>query len=501
MFCYSYARVSSRHQVDKHGITRQVKAARVWAERNGHELIEISDKGLSAYTGKHTQKGNLGKFIAAVGAGEIPAGSILIVEALDRLSRQDILTQLNQFINLLDNDIEIVTLSDGMHFTKKSVGDNWAELIISIAMMVKGNDESKLKGQRIKSARENSHNKADQGQHIITRQVPFWCEIKNNTVIENHHAAAVRRMFELSLEGKGAITIARKLNEESVPCYTGARKSKHNWNMQKVHRVLKNPATYGLFVPEGDYQEKENYYPQVISKTDFMTVQGLIEKRRKNKVKSASPNNLFSGVLKCQCGSHYSFGTSKTGRFEGSQRFLKCNRKTFGEKCENPRLWYFPFEKLMLSSVLELQYHKQAGTIDETIAMKAEIERLEQQNQNLVDLIIAGNGSELMAKKSKEIEEAISKIKWDIFTYRHKKSISPNLAYKQDEIVEIQDLKNADLRESVQNQILSVVEEVIVFPEHFKVNLSNGLTYEITPKEKNSSKLANKSLTSNKRLF
>lgn len=85
---------------------------------------------------------------------------------------------------------------------------------------------------------------------------------------------------------------------------------------------------------------------------------------------------------------------------------------------------------------MELQYHKQANkqtskqanTVDETISMKAEISILEEKNQNLVDLIIAGNGSKLMAIKSQEIEKQISALKWEVFTYRHKKVISPNLA-------------------------------------------------------------------------
>lgn len=189
MQCYSYARVSSRHQVEKHGIARQEKAAKDWADKNGHSLIPLSDEGLSAYKGEHINKNDaLGKFIAAVNAGEIPKGSILIVEALDRLSRQDILTQLNQFINLLDNDIEIVTLSDNMHFTKKSVGENWVELIISIAMMAEANKASELKGERIRAARKSKHDKTNV---IITTQIPFWCSIESNSIIENEHADTV----------------------------------------------------------------------------------------------------------------------------------------------------------------------------------------------------------------------------------------------------------------------------------------------------------------------
>ena len=78
-----------------------------------------------------------------------------------------------------------------------------------------------------------------------------------------------------------------------------------------------------------------------------------------------------------------------------------------------------------------------------------------------------------MAIKSQEIEKQISALKWEVFTYRHKKVISPNLAYTSYDINEIQNLENAELRESVQNQIRTVVDEIILFDDHFQVNISN----------------------------
>lgn len=397
MHCYSYARVSSKHQALKHGIARQEKAAKEWADKNGHTLIPLSDKGLSAYSGKHiSSKGALGKFIAAVEAGEVPPGSILIVEALDRLSRQDILTQLNQFIGLLNNDIEIVTLNDDMHFTKDSVGSNWMELILSISLMAKANDESKLKGGRIKSARANSHKLAGKSNHIITKQVPFWCTIVKDKIEPNNHTDAVKKIFDLSLAGNGAITIARTLNELKIPIYKAAHKSTHDWNSQKVNRILRMPAVYGLFTATGDNEDIEDYYPKIIAKDDFFTVQGLIDKRFKTKTRSKTPNNLFTGLLKCKCGANYSFGTSRTGKQEASARYIRCNRRQHGENCNAPRLWYYPFEKLVLLSIAELQFDRPVKQVDGTIPIKAEIKKLESQNIKLLDLMLEGDGSRAM---------------------------------------------------------------------------------------------------------
>jgi len=49
----------------------------------------MRDEGLSAYHQKHIKSGALGVFLEAILAGKIPAGSVLIVEGLDRLSRAE----------------------------------------------------------------------------------------------------------------------------------------------------------------------------------------------------------------------------------------------------------------------------------------------------------------------------------------------------------------------------------------------------------------------------
>ena len=57
----------------------------------------MRDEGLSAFHQKHVTKGALGTFLAAVEAGKVPPGSVLIVEALDRLSRANPMDAQAQF--------------------------------------------------------------------------------------------------------------------------------------------------------------------------------------------------------------------------------------------------------------------------------------------------------------------------------------------------------------------------------------------------------------------
>src|SRR5262249_49720406 len=87
---YSYVRFSKAEQSMGDPERRQLEAARTWAQKKGHTLDESikPDRGRSGYHGHHRSKGNLGLFLKMVEAGSIPKGSILVVENIDRLSRE-----------------------------------------------------------------------------------------------------------------------------------------------------------------------------------------------------------------------------------------------------------------------------------------------------------------------------------------------------------------------------------------------------------------------------
>ena len=54
------------------------------------EDLALSDLGISAFKGKNATEGALAAFLIAAKEGRIPRGSILLVESLDRLSRNTI---------------------------------------------------------------------------------------------------------------------------------------------------------------------------------------------------------------------------------------------------------------------------------------------------------------------------------------------------------------------------------------------------------------------------
>jgi len=89
---YSYIRFSTPEQIKGDSLRRQLDGSRQWAEDNDYELdTSMRDLGISAYSGANRTEGALKKFIDLIQQGQINEGSVLILESLDRLSREVIL--------------------------------------------------------------------------------------------------------------------------------------------------------------------------------------------------------------------------------------------------------------------------------------------------------------------------------------------------------------------------------------------------------------------------
>src|SRR5262245_17001370 len=88
---YSYVRFSTPEQRKGSGKARQDALAERWCVKRGYSLCRnYSDLGVSAYKGRNATHGDLSRFLHLVQTGKIPRGSVLLVESLDRLSRDNI---------------------------------------------------------------------------------------------------------------------------------------------------------------------------------------------------------------------------------------------------------------------------------------------------------------------------------------------------------------------------------------------------------------------------
>ncbi|MEZ8618264.1 recombinase family protein [Vibrio splendidus] len=330
---YSYIRFSSTTQSQGDSLRRQTQLAQEYCLKHYLTLSEQSfqDLGVSAFDSSNTIEDNgLGQFLKALEEGVIPRGSFLLVESLDRLSRAKVQTALRQLLNIIDHDITVVTLLDDRTYNRDS---NTTDLIISLTVMERAHNESKTKSERIKAAWANKRaNPFDTNRTSLT---PFWLKLNKDkrtySVLENQ-AAIIKRIFQLSIDGHGVISIVRILNEEGIAAPKGG-----TWAQTTVSRTLNSKAVIGHHLPHRGRATTnsliKNYYPAIISEETYYLSQS--RKSERSNPKSAGRKttfpNAFNQVAKCsQCDSTmYYDNKSPTLKYLTCREFKKktCTNK------------------------------------------------------------------------------------------------------------------------------------------------------------------------------
>ncbi|MGF6902910.1 recombinase family protein [Paraburkholderia sp. GAS348] len=310
---YSYIRFSTPEQKKGDSLRRQKELSEQYAREHGLILdtsLHLHDLGVSAYDRSNVTRGALGAFLKAIDDGRVASGSYLLVESLDRLSRDRVIDALNQFLSILGKGITIVTLADGRIYTRE--GDNTTDLIVSITVMSRAHEESLTKSRRLKAAWQNK--RARVAEKKMTARCPLWMRLTEDASCFEfipERVTLVREMIGLGKNGMGQAAIAKMLNSRQIPSFSGGP---NGWHPSYIQKILTSPALYGDYqpgifengrvVPHGD--PVPNYYPAVVSKDEFYALQSF---RSQNAVgggkakKGSTVPNLLSGLLKCgYCG-------------------------------------------------------------------------------------------------------------------------------------------------------------------------------------------------------
>ncbi|MBQ2260835.1 MAG: recombinase family protein [Loktanella sp.] len=362
---YSYLRISTEKQKFGDGIRRQLDASKAYAEREGYNLIEtMSDIGVSAFKGKNSKEGALGIFIDAINEGKVPTGSVLLVESLDRLSRDNVLSAFAQFTSILNKGVGIVTLTDEQHYTADSVSQNVGQLFTSLGIMLRANEESVIKSRRIKAAWQR---KRDNILNLkLTSTVPSWLylnEDKTEILIDEEKAKLVRQIFDLSINGMGLYSITRHLNAD-LKKYPPISNAEH-WNHSYINKILSNTATFGRFQPQETLDGSkvaagnviEDYYPAVVTENTFRLAQSrrLDRNIRGSGRKGDTFSNLFTTIVKCgTCGA--TIGLKNKGTPPKGFKYLRCNHSVANKGCFAPSWRYNEFEDAFIQFVREVKF-------------------------------------------------------------------------------------------------------------------------------------------------
>lgn len=336
---YSYLRFSTAEQSKGDSHRRQLALAEEYCRQRGLELdrtTTFEDLGVSAFSGKNRRKGALRAFLDAVEEEIIPSGSYLLVESLDRVSREAILDAQATFLQIVNAGIILVTLKGTpKEYSRATVNANPMDLLVSLLEMIRANEESETKSQRIKADWTRKRTRAAAGE-AITSLVPAWLQRvgKGFEVIEER-ATIVRRIYDLTLEGHGQHAITGIFNKEGVKPFGRAKW----WHRSYVRLVLNHPAVVGTFVPHrmvgGRREPLEpilNYYPAVITQETFEAVRALDKAVAGPSTRAIA--SMFSGLVKCEeCGGPM-VRTRKGQAPKPFYHVFVCQNAKLGQSCE-----------------------------------------------------------------------------------------------------------------------------------------------------------------------
>ena len=280
---------------------------------------------------------------------KLQEGDFLVVESIDRLTRQRVLVGVDMIQKLLMRGIKLYTTIDTKLYEVSDPSRDLETLLLISVIAKRANEESQTKSIRRKSAYKKAKDAAaDSGKVFNKLSPPFgirYDESQQKFVEEPDEADDIRKIFEL-LKDFGVDETCRRINQIST---------RRKWTNKAVFILIKNKMPLGTLAVfsrlKKDGKEKriferfiENYYPQTVSDFDFYSALKSIQERKRDRVAgryTLNNFNIFKKVVFCQvCGSSMictkTNVRSKTGN--GGYTYLTCKDRIETGNCPAKRI-------------------------------------------------------------------------------------------------------------------------------------------------------------------
>ncbi|MBC7496537.1 MAG: recombinase family protein [Sphingomonadaceae bacterium] len=401
MEAYIYARWSTLEQTKGSTLSRQIDNCTNFAAARGWDLMPppIIDRGVSAYTGKNITVGELGKFANRILCGALAGEkSVLVVEELDRLSRQPAGVMISWLTPLLNAGLTIAVTSTEHLITRDMMSADIGSLLTLIVTAFGSHNESKKKAERVAVAWDKKRNDARAGLEIAAKhRAPKWlAKIDGRFVPITERELIVRKIFENRLAGIGKATTARQLNElaltdDNFSTWSLGKIKPKLWTATYIGRVLCNRAVLGEWQPfthargekrkiQGD--AIENFYPEIIDPETFARVNdSKLTARLKHQGKTRNLSNLLGNKAQCsKClGRMTALGSARVRinqRGEARRHyFLYCETTKMRGECDHAMGWpYDLVEKPLLDTLLHIAMKDQSFQDNDMVIAECERE-------------------------------------------------------------------------------------------------------------------------------
>jgi DNA invertase Pin-like site-specific DNA recombinase len=472
---YSYIRFSSKKQEKGDSMRRQTKGGEAWIAKNADKgyvaaNLTLHDIGVSAFRGKNKHTGALKRFLEEIEAGRVQPGSILLVEHLDRLSRQGVGEAYALFTQILNAGVHIAVLKPHEQiYTRESVNSDLIGLLLPLIYFYLAFVESKTKSDRLRKVWDHKREMAKEGA-VFDRRRPSWVDWDeaNERFVLNHGAEAIRFIFERTAEGCGQRAVLKELVRKFTPIGTSRR-----WNSSFIQKVLNDRAVLGERVPKAADEEGNrvqagkpipNYYPSVVDEELWYRAQASKESNKRHKGPSSQFINIFSGLL-VNAHDGFPMHVQTTRKPDGRQRRLV----SYGHISEvvgadSVSVQYSDFEDKVLRYLhevrpedLELQPHRNDMPLREQELSGVEL-RLAQLREALANPTI-GNLPTVLASVS-DLEKRRSELVEEIAILRHEQYSSRPLQNVKSVVALLRETDVAD-RDAIRIRLRSLIGQLV----------------------------------------
>jgi DNA invertase Pin-like site-specific DNA recombinase len=426
---YSYVRFSTPAQAEGDSLNRQTALAEAYCRRRGWTLSRDSykDLGVSARKGKNALVGNLGEFLKAVRSGAVRPGSVLIVESIDRISRQGIDEGYDLIKSILKAGILLVTLSPEREFdvsATKSLSKGALEIQL---ILERAAEESERKSMRCGAAWESKRQAAREKRqqpprkkdgHLtrsMTNCLPAWVEERDGDLhLIPTAAAAVKRIFRMAANGHGERLITRAFTEEKVPPLPGTK----GWGSWYIGCILRDRRAVGEFQPKTRDQETgrlkpsgppiPGYYPAAVTEEEWNLARAGASLRRRKSGRIGEYVNVFAHLIKNPvAGDSYHASVRQASKGRGTTRRMLINGEYHAGRDGMRSFPLDTFERAVLSRLREVDPRDvlpRDEAPDESTALEGELAGVEAELAKATAFMDANGFSETIGKRVTDLE-------------------------------------------------------------------------------------------------
>ena len=431
-----YERLSRDDELagDSSSIVNQKKMLEEYAAKNGFtNILHITDDG---YTGGNFERPGWKKLIEEVERGNV---ATIIVKDMTRVGRDYLQVGFYTEVLFREKGVRFIAISNSIDSEDRDSGEFAPFLNIMSEWYLR--DSSR----KVKAAMKA---KGSSGQRLTFAPIYGYVldpNDKGKWIIDPEAAAIIRRIFQLTIDGKGPGEIARMLHDDKVErpsYYLAAREivkytqydnsNPYAWSGNSIAHMLKKPEYLGHTVNFRSYKDSykdkkakvaqqedwvvfENTHPAIIDPGTFETAQRCRKTvRRTDFMGEANP---LTGLLFCaDCGAKLynhrklqpTAYTNEKGYActRGPLNFYACSTYTltsrkFDRKCTRHNIRTAVLRELVLDAIRsassfvksnEAEFVRQvreASAIQQTETAKAHTKRIAKEEKRIAEL----NGS------------------------------------------------------------------------------------------------------------